>query len=338
MYISANEAQIIGAPSFFPTVWGWIKRWFDPVTVSKIFILGKNEVKPTLSRFMDPKDFPKRYGGDLKWDWGDMPDLDDETRAALERDGNKGWVRGPCLWLDGKRVQVGSEGGKPRRPNFDIEKMKPVIYAADYTETPVHPSKKHSISSKTSSPPQTAHAHHKAEEEAVAATGGATLATLVATHSNSEQEAQVPKPVPAPEPESQALLATEPVSVPPELHSQATMATEPVSAPPQPQPAPVPVSTEPVPAQSGQGTTSEPSHLLSAATYAQAPAMPATANGNANGHVKGSGEGHPEIIVSNDASEGLATEAEKMKITDDPKAAGLERPAMERFVTAVEGL
>lgn len=24
---------IIGAPSFFPTVWGWIKRWFDPVTV-----------------------------------------------------------------------------------------------------------------------------------------------------------------------------------------------------------------------------------------------------------------------------------------------------------------
>lgn len=24
---------IVGAPSFFPTVWGWIKRWFDPVTV-----------------------------------------------------------------------------------------------------------------------------------------------------------------------------------------------------------------------------------------------------------------------------------------------------------------
>lgn len=24
---------IIGAPSFFPTVWGWIKRWFDPITV-----------------------------------------------------------------------------------------------------------------------------------------------------------------------------------------------------------------------------------------------------------------------------------------------------------------
>ena len=24
---------IIGAPSFFPTVWSWIKKWFDPITV-----------------------------------------------------------------------------------------------------------------------------------------------------------------------------------------------------------------------------------------------------------------------------------------------------------------
>ena len=32
--------QIIGAPAFFPTVWGWIKRWFDPNTTSKIFILS----------------------------------------------------------------------------------------------------------------------------------------------------------------------------------------------------------------------------------------------------------------------------------------------------------
>jgi len=24
---------IIGAPSFFPTVWSWVKKWFDPITV-----------------------------------------------------------------------------------------------------------------------------------------------------------------------------------------------------------------------------------------------------------------------------------------------------------------
>lgn len=24
---------VVGAPSYFPTVWGWIKNWFDPITV-----------------------------------------------------------------------------------------------------------------------------------------------------------------------------------------------------------------------------------------------------------------------------------------------------------------
>ena len=24
---------VVGAPSFFPTVWEWAKRWFDPITV-----------------------------------------------------------------------------------------------------------------------------------------------------------------------------------------------------------------------------------------------------------------------------------------------------------------
>lgn len=24
---------VVGAPSFFPTIWEWAKRWFDPITV-----------------------------------------------------------------------------------------------------------------------------------------------------------------------------------------------------------------------------------------------------------------------------------------------------------------
>ena len=24
---------VVGAPSFFPTIWGWVQRWFDPITV-----------------------------------------------------------------------------------------------------------------------------------------------------------------------------------------------------------------------------------------------------------------------------------------------------------------
>ena len=77
------SSKIIGAPAFFPTVWGWIKRWFDPGTTSKIFILSAAEVKPTLSAFMHPSSIPKQYGGDLDWKWGDMPALDDEARALV---------------------------------------------------------------------------------------------------------------------------------------------------------------------------------------------------------------------------------------------------------------
>ncbi|KAK5945478.1 hypothetical protein PMZ80_002683 [Knufia obscura] len=133
---------IIGAPSFFPTVWGWIKRWFDPVTVSKIFILQRSDVLPTLEKFMDHDAIPKKYGGQLNWGWGQPPALDEETREALERDGNKGWVKGPALWLNNERVVVGSQNGQLRRSDKEIAEKKPIIYAADYTEVPVHPEKR----------------------------------------------------------------------------------------------------------------------------------------------------------------------------------------------------
>jgi CRAL/TRIO domain len=112
--------QIIGSPSFFPTVWGWIKRWFDPVTVNKIFILSHHETKARLSEFIDPDDFPKRYGGNLDWDFGMVPNLDDAAREAVEKNGSKGWITGPCLWEHDQRVPVGTVNGKPRRP-ADLE-------------------------------------------------------------------------------------------------------------------------------------------------------------------------------------------------------------------------
>lgn len=124
-----------------------MKRWFDPVTVSKIFILGKNEVTPTLESFMEPSCIPKKYGGNLNWAWGDVPDLDQETREALEKDGHKGWVKGPALWLNNERIVVGSENGKLRRSDKEIAERKPIVYAADYTEAPVHPNKRGSVAS-----------------------------------------------------------------------------------------------------------------------------------------------------------------------------------------------
>lgn len=94
---------------------------------------------------MDPTSIPKKYGGQLNWAWGDIPDLDDETRTALERDGNKGWVKGPALWLNNERIVVGSQDGKLRRSDKEIAEKKPIVYAADYTEDPVHPEKRLSV-------------------------------------------------------------------------------------------------------------------------------------------------------------------------------------------------
>ncbi|RAH73064.1 SEC14 family lipid-binding protein [Aspergillus aculeatinus CBS 121060] len=114
---------IIGAPSFFPTVWGWIKRWFDPVTTSKIFILSTAEVKPTLTNFMDPSSIPKQYGGDLDWKWGDMPNLDGEARqvvGALETPAAEGetkpsFIKGPVLF-NGDTIEVlGKVNGESRK-------------------------------------------------------------------------------------------------------------------------------------------------------------------------------------------------------------------------------
>ena len=112
---------IIGAPYFFSTVWGWVKRWFDPITVSKIFILAPHEVQSTLEEFIDPKNIPKSYGGGLDFTWGDQPKTDPYIKERVKwENGLKDFPEGPKYWrptADGKRMEcvaVGSEGGKQR--------------------------------------------------------------------------------------------------------------------------------------------------------------------------------------------------------------------------------
>ncbi|CAO2656461.1 Nn.00g052640.m01.CDS01 [Neocucurbitaria sp. VM-36] len=117
---------IVGAPGFFPTVWGWIKRWFDPITVSKIFILSPANVYPTLSQYIDHENIPKKYGGGLDFEWGSMPNIEPTIDAQLkwenpsEQNGRKTFPIGPIKWEEGLNGEmqawgVGSENGTPRR-------------------------------------------------------------------------------------------------------------------------------------------------------------------------------------------------------------------------------
>lgn len=118
---------IIGAPSFFPTVWSWIKRWFDPITVSKIFILSSADMKPTLEKYIAIENIPKKYGGTLEYEFGMLPMLEEEIATTLKwtdpsadmQSGNKSYPTGPIKWRASnattmEAVAVGSENGKKR--------------------------------------------------------------------------------------------------------------------------------------------------------------------------------------------------------------------------------
>ncbi|EHL00215.1 putative SEC14 cytosolic factor [Glarea lozoyensis 74030] len=90
---------IIGAPAFFPTVWGWIKKWFDPITTSKIFIIAHADVKKTLESFIDPVNIPKKYGGQLDFEFGHQPVLDPHLNSVCQWEGkHTNFPEGPIHW------------------------------------------------------------------------------------------------------------------------------------------------------------------------------------------------------------------------------------------------
>lgn len=116
---------VIGAPSFFPTVWDWAKGWFDPITVQKIKILGSKNVLSGLQEFIDIDNIPKKYGGNLEWGFGDMPFLEPKVAEAMKwkedikENGHRTFPIGPVKWEyneDGDLVAVaiGTENGAVR--------------------------------------------------------------------------------------------------------------------------------------------------------------------------------------------------------------------------------
>ncbi|KAF1837993.1 CRAL/TRIO domain-containing protein [Decorospora gaudefroyi] len=129
---------VVGAPGFFPTIWGWIKRWFDPITVSKIFILSPQNVYETLSQYVDHDNIPKKYGGGLDFEWGQMPNLEPAIQERIKwenpniQNGRNTFPIGPIKWEEGQNGEmqawgVGSEDGTPRR-QLVLTIPKPVGY------------------------------------------------------------------------------------------------------------------------------------------------------------------------------------------------------------------
>ncbi|KAG5975614.1 hypothetical protein E4U55_007615 [Claviceps digitariae] len=90
---------IIGAPFFFSTIWGWIRRWFDPMTVSKIHVLTPHEVRPVLERFIHPSHIPRKYGGELDYSFGQTAVADPAWEGVVAwENGFTSFPPGPLLW------------------------------------------------------------------------------------------------------------------------------------------------------------------------------------------------------------------------------------------------
>ena len=122
--------QIIGAPSYFPTIWGWIKKWVDPNTMEKLCILTQEEVLPTLQQYVEMANIPKRFGGNFDFYHGMQPQLDPVIADMLSwQPPNSQMPPGPMKWVDegsGKRaaVAVGSGSGRIREEKIAVLRSK----------------------------------------------------------------------------------------------------------------------------------------------------------------------------------------------------------------------
>lgn len=112
--------KVIGAPSYFPTVFSWIKKWVDPNTVKKLHILQPSEVLPTLQNYVEMENIAQKFGGEFEYEHGMQPELDPEVKGTLKwLPPNASLPVGPLKWIEhgkGKRfvVAVGNSEGRER--------------------------------------------------------------------------------------------------------------------------------------------------------------------------------------------------------------------------------
>jgi hypothetical protein len=249
--------------------------------------------------------------------------MDEESLRAVERDGRKGWVDGPCLWLDHKRFAVGSANGNLRRPDSEIAALKPVVYAADKTEEPVHPE---------------AAAKPKAEKPVMApekytvAIGEADTPLKTASHTAASVDPSYPT-VSYQNVQDGAEMDTQANKPDPEL-THAKSAEQAKNAETRlPVDNAAPLEAGGAPAAAGPGHAMKVSDQMNmnetlihdvTTTKMQDESIsliPSNANGSAH---------HDDFLVASDPTKGLVLETEKLNMNGDVK------PPMERFVTAVD--
>ncbi|KAK5310654.1 hypothetical protein LTR93_011976 [Exophiala xenobiotica] len=93
--------------------------WFEPATTRKIAVLSHRECATVLRHDLGPENVPKRFGGDLDWEFGGSPELSPDAKPLSKKWVDK-WVEGPLRIIDGpgeqwRIIAVGSQNGELRR-------------------------------------------------------------------------------------------------------------------------------------------------------------------------------------------------------------------------------
>ncbi|KAJ5899074.1 hypothetical protein N7495_003818 [Penicillium taxi] len=111
---------VCNAPSYFATIWKYLKSWVEPKTAEKIVVLMNAEVLPTLREYIDDTNIPVVFGGGYSFKHGAVPCLEDGILQQLNWNLSNGSLPpGPLKWVedsDGKvtALAVGSEDGSKR--------------------------------------------------------------------------------------------------------------------------------------------------------------------------------------------------------------------------------
>ncbi|KAJ9493404.1 hypothetical protein H2202_011126 [Exophiala xenobiotica] len=82
-------------------------------------VLGHRECATVLRHDLGPENVPKRFGGDLDWEFGWPPELSPDAKPLSKKWVDK-WVEGPLRIIDGpgeqwRIIAVGSQNGDLRR-------------------------------------------------------------------------------------------------------------------------------------------------------------------------------------------------------------------------------
>jgi hypothetical protein len=115
-----SRCQVCNTPSYFATIWNFLKKWVDPVTAAKVVVLSPTETPAALTEKIDPVNIPIQLGGKFAYEQGMVPNLDHSIQQSLTWLGEPNLPPGPIKWVkdgngDSKVIAVGSIDGKARR-------------------------------------------------------------------------------------------------------------------------------------------------------------------------------------------------------------------------------